>query len=116
MKIHEYFYILAVLIFILSFLLYFFSTTFYSSPGQDAVSNIFGNSTDVDSLVDASEALPGIQEEMQQRRTTFMWIGIAFGVVIFIAGLIIKRKIDGPDQFIDDEPDEDDEDSSTGFF
>ncbi len=116
MKLHEYFYILAVLIFILSFLLYFLSTTFYSSPEQDSVSNILGNSTEVDSLIAAEDTLPGIKEEAQQRRTTLLWIGVASGVLIFFAGLVIKRKIDGPDRFLDDEPDEDDEDSSTGFF
>jgi len=114
MKLHEYFYILAVLIFFLSFLLYFLSTTFYSSPDQDAVSNIFGESTEVDSLVAAEDTIPGIKEEEQQKRKIYLWIGVASGILIFFVGLIIKRKIDGPDHFIDDESDE--EDIFTGLF
>ncbi|MFZ5519231.1 MAG: hypothetical protein ACOY90_21550 [Candidatus Zhuqueibacterota bacterium] len=110
MKLHEYCFILAVLLLILSFLYYSLSTTFYSSPDQSAVSNILGQDTEADSLVAAEDIISDVRTEQRQSRSMVLWIGVTSGALLFIAGLFIKRKIDGPDRFIDDASGDEDDD------
>jgi len=117
MKVHEVFFIVAVLLLILSFLYYVLSTTFYASPDQAVVSNMLGQDAEADSLVTADEIISDVQTEYQMKRSTTLGIGVISGVLLLIAGLIIRRKIDGPDRFIDDaSSDEDDEDATNGFL
>lgn len=109
MKIYEYFYIIGIFLIILSIAIYLLSSTMIINPEQNSASNLLGKTTEIDTNFTTEETHSALKAMERQANTLFLWIGIPVGIFVFLVGLFIKRKQDGPDLFLDDEI-EDDED------
>ena len=111
MKIYELFYIFAVFSILLSITVYFLSSTVITTSEDDALSNFFGETTEVDSTYVAPELLQDVTSMQRYKSAIYLWIGIPIGIIFFLIGLIIKRTTEGKDMFLDDEFDDEDSDS-----
>ena len=110
MKLHESFYLIGIFLIIVSIAVYFFSTTMIADPEDNSASNLLGETTEIDTTFTVEETLTELSEKQRWKNMLFIWIGVPLGIGVFLFGLIIKRKKEGRDLFIDDEL-EDDEDS-----
>ncbi len=115
MKIYELFYIIGIILIIFSIALYMLSTTLIHRPEEDSVSNLLGKTIEFDSTLSVIEVYPDIQEMERHGKAIFLWIGIPLGITVFLTSLFIKRKKEGPDRFINDDI-EGDEENSFPFF
>jgi len=109
MKLHESFYIIGILLIIVSIAIYFFSTTMIADIEDNSASNLWGKTTEIDSSFVIEETLTELSANERQRNRLFLWIGIPVGIGVFLFGMIIKRKREGRDLFIDDELEDDEE-------
>lgn len=107
MKLHESFYIIGILLIIVSIAIYFFSTTMIADIENNSASNLLGKTTEIDTSFAVEEALTELSAKERQGNKLFLWIGIPMGIGIFLVGIFLKRKKEGRDQFIDDELDDD---------
>ena len=103
MKIFELFYVVGIFMIILSIVAYSLSTTIISNPVDHSVSSLSGETTQIDSVYAPDEALADVEIMKRHQNKIILWIGVPLGIVIFFVGLIIKRKKEGADLFIDDE-------------
>jgi len=103
MKIFEFFYIVGIFLIIISIAAYSLSTTVIPNPGDHSVSSLFGEKTEIDTVITSDEATADVGEMQRQKNTIILWVGIPLGIVIFLAGIVIKRKTIGIDLFIDDD-------------
>jgi len=110
MKIYELLYISAIFLILLSIIIYFLSTTVITTSAEDTLSNFLGETTKVDSTYAATEVLPDVVSMQRHRSAIYLWLGIPLGVLFFLIGLIIKRKTEGKDLFLDDEINDDEVD------
>jgi len=115
MKSFELFYLIGVFLIILSIAAYSLSTTMITNPGDHSVSSLAGKTTQIDSVFTSDEAIADVGIMERQQNKIILWIGVPLGIVIFFAGLIIKRKSEGVDLFIDDEI-ENDEENNFGVY
>ena len=107
MKIYEFCYIAGIFLGIVSIAIYALSSTVIVNPGQDSVSNLLGKRAEIDTNFTMDENRAALETKDRQTNTLFLWIGIPSGIVIFLAGLIIKRRSEGPDLFLDNELEDD---------
>ena len=80
---------------------YLFSTTVISGIEEDSVSNIIGNSSELDSTLSFEDATLQFREMERERYSFFLWIGIPSGIIIFLGALVLKRIKEGPYLFVD---------------
>ena len=109
MKLHESLFIIGILLIIVSIAVYFFSTTMIADPEGNSASNLWGKTTEIDTSFTIEETLTELSANERQRNMLFLWIGIPMGIGVFLFGIIIKRKKEGRDLFIDDELEDDEE-------
>ena len=109
MKIYQSFYIVGVFLMLLSSAIYFLSTTLIINEEEQTVSNLLGKTTAIDTLYTPDEVFAEIAAAQRDENKFFLWIGIPLGVFLLLIGIIIKRKKEGPDLFLDDERDEEEE-------
>lgn len=107
MKIYELLYIVAIFLIIASIAIYILSATIILNPEQHSASNLLGKTTELDTTFSADETHPALVAMERQAHTLFLWIGIPLGILVFLAGIYIKRKKEGPDLFLDDEIEDD---------
>ena len=107
MKIFEFFYIIGIFLIIISIAAYSLSTTVIPNPGDHSVSSILGKKTEIDTVITSDEAIADVGEMQRQKNTIILWVGIPLGIVIFLAGIITKRKTIGTDLFIDNDLEDD---------
>jgi len=107
MKIYELLYIISIFLIIVSIVIYVLSTTMIVNPEENSTSNLLGKTIEIDTLFTIEETCSELKAMERQGNTLFLWICIPLGVVVFLAGLIIKTKKEGPDLFIDDELEDD---------
>lgn len=107
MKLHESFYIVGIFLIVLSIAIYVFSTTITVNPEDNSVSNLLGKTTELDSAATIEETLSALRARERQENLVFLWIGIPLGIGILLAGIIIKRRKEGRDLFVDDELEDD---------
>ncbi len=103
MKIYEFCYIAGILSIIISIAIFALFSTVITNSGQDSVSNILGKTAEIDTNFAIDENREAFEAKERQSNRLFLWIGIPVGIAVFLAGLIIKRKNEGPDLFLDDE-------------
>lgn len=106
MKIHDIFYLISIFIIFASLGIYFLSTTAIFDPSETKVVNLAGKRSDTDSTLSVQDEIVLFQEIERSNKTFLLWIGIPLGIILFVAGLVIKRRLAGPDLFIDDEDDD----------
>lgn len=109
MKTFELFYLIGIFFIILSIAFYILSTTLITNPEDHSVSNLFGEKTQIDSVFTSEEAITDVRTAQRYKNTIILWIGVPLGIVIFLVALILKRRSEGADLFIDDEIEDDEE-------
>ncbi len=107
MKIYELLYIFGVVLIIASFATYFLASTIILNPEQNSASNLLGKTTEIDTTFATDETHSALTAMERQTNTLFLWVGIPLGILIFLSGVFIKRKKEGPDLFLDDEIEDD---------
>jgi len=115
MKIFELCYIIGIFLIIISIGSYALSIAIIGNPAENSVSNLLGETTEIDTIFTTDEVISDLRAMERYENMIILWIGIPLGIVVFLAGLIIKRKKEGPDLFIDDQL-EDDEESDFPLF
>jgi hypothetical protein len=103
MKLYESLYIIGIFMIIVSVVIYLFSTTMVANPEDNSASNLLGKTTEIDTAFTIEETLAELTATERQRNRLFLWIGIPAGIGLFLVGVIIKRRKEGQDLFIDDE-------------
>ena len=106
MKIFEIFYIVGLFLIIFSVAFYFLSTTALISTDEESVSNLTGENAEIDSTIAMADGVLQFREMKRERNIFVLWIGIPLGMVVFLTGVVVKRKKEGPDRFIDIEDDD----------
>jgi hypothetical protein len=81
-------------------------------PEEDSVANILGETTDLDSTLSSAEAYDELKAKERSEKLTFLWIGVLIGTITILSGVILKRIKEGPDVFVDDDFDEEENDES----
>jgi len=109
MKLHESLYIIGIFLMIASITVYFFASTMIADPEDNSASNLLGKTTEIDTSFAVEQTLTELSAKERQGNRIFLWIGIPLGIGLFLFGLIIKRKKEGRDIFIDDELEDDEE-------
>ena len=107
MKIYEICYITGISLAIVSIAIFALSSTMVTTPEPDSVSNLMGKEAVLDTNFTVDENRIALENKEHQSNRLFLWIGIPAGISFFLAGLIIKRKKEGPDLFLDDELEDD---------
>lgn len=115
MQVYESLYIIGIFIIIVSIIFYILSTTMIANPDENSVTNLLGKTTEIDTTFATEETLSGLKAERRQGNRFFLWIGIPLGIGIFLAGIIIKRRKEGPDLFIDDGIEDEEEKNLPSF-
>ncbi len=115
MKLYESFYLIGIFLIIVSIAIYMLSTTMIANMEENSASNLLGKTTVIDSTSTYEETLSELSANECQRNLLLLWIGIPLGTGVFLLGIIIKRRREGRDLFIDDEW-EDDEDPDFPMF
>ena len=115
MKLHESFYLIGTFFIIVSIIIYILSTTMIGNPEENSASNLLGKTTEIDTTFTIEETLSELGAKERQGNMLFLWIGVPLGIAILLAGIIIKRRKEGRDLFIDDEW-EDDQDADLPLF
>lgn len=103
MKIYQWLFLSGILLVLGALLIYSLSLFLVPDPVDNMVTNPLGNVTAVDSTVTASETLPAIAALMQHERVRLIWLALTVGGFCLIVGIIIKRRQEGPDRFLDDD-------------
>lgn len=70
------------------------------------MSNLTGENFEIDSTIITSEGVLQFQEMKREQNIFVLWTCVPIGIIIFLTGLIIKRRKEGPDLFIDIENEE----------
>lgn len=112
MKTSEILYIIGALFIALSVIYFALSTYMIPAPEEDSVVNMLGNTTDLDSTLSSAEAYDELKAKERSEKLAFLWIGVLIGTVTILSGIILNRIKEGPDVFVDDELDDEDNDES----
>jgi LPXTG-motif cell wall-anchored protein len=108
MKIYEVLYIFGIFLIIASIATYILSSTIILNPEQNSASNLLGKTTEIDTTFASNETHSALTDMERQTNTLFLWIGVPLGILIFLSGIFLKRKKEGPDLFLDDEIEDND--------
>ncbi|OQX83488.1 hypothetical protein B6D60_10410 [candidate division KSB1 bacterium 4484_87] len=108
MRKYEIFYLIGILLIIFSLAYYFISSTPGVLAPDGTMANLTGEKGQVDSTIALDDAVSAFFEKERAEKRRLLWFTIPIGVLLLGAGVRIKRRIEGPDLFID--RDEDDED------
>jgi len=103
MKLHELFYLIGNFFIIISITIYVLSTTMIANPEENSASSLLGKTMEIDTTFTIEETLSELGAKQRQENMSFLWIGIPPGIVLLLAGIIIKRRKEGRDLFIDDD-------------
>jgi len=115
MKSYEFLYIVSIFLIIVSIAMFKLSSTIIADTENNSVTSLLGKTTEIDTNFTAEEMLSEVRAKERQGNLIYLWTGIPLGIIVFITGLLIKRKKEGPDSFIDDEI-ENEEEIDTLFF
>ncbi len=103
---YEIFYIAGITLIILTFLIYLIGTLIFVSSDDGTVTNLLGKEFILDADYDARTTAPAIATMNKAHYHRLLWVGIPAGLVLLFTGILLKRKAEGPDLFLDEDIDE----------
>ncbi len=105
MKIHQILFVFAFFFIVVGSGIYLLSTTVMPNPVDDSTSNLLGELIEADTNSFVEDLSFQFKEQKKRQNQWLLWCCIPLGILFFVAGLVIKRKTEGPDLFIDQEED-----------
>ncbi|NOZ60604.1 MAG: hypothetical protein GXO74_02885 [Calditrichaeota bacterium] len=105
MKKYEFFYLAGIFVIILSLAYYFISSSPVLTTPDGAVVNLTGEKGEIDSTAAVDDAISSFFEKERAEKMKLLWFTVPIGILLLGAGVRVKRKIEGPDLFIDREDD-----------
>ncbi|MDZ7332090.1 MAG: hypothetical protein ONB13_13925 [candidate division KSB1 bacterium] len=112
MKTYQIFYIAGLALLIISVSAYFVGSLVIFSADDETAANLLGRKIQLDSNYDIQESISAFVDSNRFHYRWLLWFGGAIGAALIGIGLWLERKTEGPDLFLDDELDEDEEESS----
>lgn len=112
MKHSEILYLIGFAIIALSVIFFVFSILLFPTPDEDSSVNLLGTTTDLDTSLSRAEAYDEFKAKERAEKLTYLWIGVLVGTVTFLSGVILKKIKEGPDAFLDDEFDDEENDEA----
>lgn len=111
MKTYQIFHVTGFALIIISVAVYFIGSLVIISPDEDTAANLLGRKIQIDSNYDIQESISAFTNSNRFHYRWLLWFGGVIGAALIAIGLWLKRKTEGPDLFLDDELDEEEEES-----
>lgn len=112
MKTYQIFYIAGFALLVISVAVYFIGSLVIFSADDETAANLLGRKIQLDSNYDIQESISAFIDSNRFQYRWLLWSGGLIGMALIAIGLWLKRKTEGPDLFLDDVLDEDEEESS----
>lgn len=110
MKIFQILYFVGIMIIAIAVIYYALSMLLIPIPEEDSVANILGETTELDSTFSKLEAFDEFKAKERSEKLPVLWIGVLVGAGLILSGVIVKRIMEGPDLFLDDDLDDEEVD------